>query len=180
MRRRAEDKPCAYSLHPRLTRIGNPLWRRTAVPDKKQAPAKDNRLLVKLRPSSALRAAEARTNLQPLYDTPQPSATSAFGLDAAAPQWFLAEMPDGAASPWDLAHARVAAQLGVSESDVLFAEPDIVHNAYQDTNEEELGTGLAAADKCNADPQDVSHGKAAVPGEFAWHLGDNFTQLASA
>src|SRR5918993_502627 len=180
MRRRAEDKPCAYSLHPRLTRIGNPLWRRTAVPDKKQAPAKDNRLLVKLRPSSALRAAEARTNLQPLYDTPQPSATSAFGLDAAAPQWFLAEMPDGAAGPWDLAHARVAAQLGVSESDVVFAEPDLVHDVYQDTNEEEVGAGLAAADQCEANPQDGAHGKALGPDAFAWHLDNDHSQLGAA
>ncbi len=150
------------------------------MPDKKQAPAKDNRLLVKLRPSSALRAAESRANLQPLYDTPQPSATSAFGLDAAAPQWFLAELPDGAASPWDLAHARVAAQLGVSESDVVFAEPDLVHDVYQDTNEEEVGAGFAAADQCEANPQDGTRGKALGPDAFAWHLGNDYSQLGAA
>ncbi|HEX6625252.1 MAG TPA: S8 family serine peptidase, partial [Pyrinomonadaceae bacterium] len=150
------------------------------MPDKKQAPAKDNRLLVKLRPSGALRAAEARTNLQPLYDAASPSATAAFGLDAAAPQWFLAELPDGAAGPWDLAHARVAAQLGVSESDVVFAEPDLVHDVYRDTNEAEVGAVLAAADQCVADPQDGTRNKALGPDAFAWHLDNDHSQLGAA
>ncbi len=100
------------------------------MPNNKQSPSGTSRILVKLRPSNALRAAESRANLRPLYDAP-PEATPAFGLDSA-PQWFLADLPDGAASPWDLAHARVAEQLGVAESDVVFAEPDIVHNVYRD------------------------------------------------
>jgi subtilisin family serine protease len=148
------------------------------LPNNKQKPAETNRILVKLRPSNALKAAESRANLQPLYDTP-PATTSGFGLDSAA-QWFLAELPDGAATGWDLAHARVAAQLGVSESDVVFAEPDIVHNVYQDTNEEEIGPGFAAGDVCVADPQDGTRGKVAVPDTFAWHLDDNHSQLGSA
>ena len=149
------------------------------MPKNKLMPAETNRVLVKLRPSNALRAAESRANLRPLYDTPQATA-GGFGLDSD-PQWFLAELPDGAATPWDLAHARVAAQLGVSESDVFFAEPDIVYqNVYQDANEEDTARGFAAGDDCVAKPQDGTHGKALGPDEFAWHLGDKFSQLGPA
>jgi hypothetical protein len=33
---------------------------------------------------------------------------------------------------------------------------------------------------CAAIPQDGSHGKAVGPGEFAWHLGEGFSQLVAA
>lgn len=151
------------------------------MPNKKLLPVDTNRVLVKLRPSNALRAAESRTNLRPLYETPQASA-GGFGLDAA-PQWYLAELPDGAATPWDLAHARVGAQLGVSESDVFFAEPDIAYkNVYQDANEEEIVEGFAAGETCEANPQDGAHGKALGPPDvkFGWHLGDKYSQLGPA
>ena len=139
--------------------------------------AADNRVLVKLRPSNALRAAESRSNLRPLYDTP-PATPGGFGIDST-PQWFLADLPDGAATPWDLAHARVADQLGISESDVVFAEPDTIHDVYQDTNEAPAGTFAVGAD-CTANPQDSGNGKAPGPNTFAWHLGDAFTQLGKA
>jgi hypothetical protein len=148
------------------------------VPKNKQLPAETNRVLVKLRPTNALRAAESRANLRPLYDTPQ-AMVGSFGLDST-PQWFLAELPDGAATPWDLAHARVAGQLGVNESDVIFAEPDIIHNVYRDANEEKIGEGFAVGDKCIPNPQDGTHGKVPGPDQFAWHLGDDFTQLGKA
>ena len=45
-----------------------------------------------------------------IYDEPPRASASVLGLDSA-PRWFLAELPDGAATPWDLAHARVAAQV---------------------------------------------------------------------
>ena len=145
----------------------------------KQVTEETNSVLVKLRPRNALRAAESRANLRPLYDTPRPTP-GGFGLDATA-QWFLADLPDGAATPWDLAHSRVGAQLGVAESDVVFAEPDFVHrDVYRDANEEEIGPGFAAGDKCEADPQDAGGGKPPSPAEFAWHLGDDYTQLRSA
>jgi hypothetical protein len=146
------------------------------MPNNKHVPLETNRILVKLRPSNALRAAESRANLQPLYDTPQKQV--AFGLDSV-PQWFLAELPNGAATGWDLAHARVAEQLGVTESDVIFAEPDLIHNVYQDANEEAFGQGFAAVD-CQANPQDGTRGKALVPNSFAWHLGPNYSQLGPA
>ncbi|MGA9767406.1 MAG: S8 family serine peptidase [Blastocatellia bacterium] len=144
----------------------------------KRIPVATNRLLVKLRPSNALRAAESRANLRPLYKT-QPTTAASFGI-GGEPQWFLAELPDGAETPWDLAHARVAEQLGVSESDVIFAEPDLIQNAYQDANEEAAGQNFAVGDNCDPVPQDATHDKPLGPDLFAWHLGDDYTQLGKA
>jgi Subtilase family len=135
-----------------------------------------NRVLVKLRASAPLAAAEVRTNLRPIFDRPLTSG----GLSAqAAPQWFLADIPDLAVAPanqinpWDFAHAQMADQLGVAEDDVLFAEPDLVHrNAFAEEPE--------GVNNCETTPQDDKHGKAAGPGEFAWHLGDDFSQLGAA
>ncbi len=137
-----------------------------------------NRVLVKLRPSNALRAAESRVSLEPLYGAPQARA-GVFGLDST-PQWFIAELPEGAATPWDLAHAQIAGQLGIAESDVVFAEPDLIHTVFQDINEREAGLPFAIGDNCGADPQDGGNGKATGPDSFAWHLGDEFTQLGKA
>ena len=148
------------------------------MPKDTQESAETNRVLVKLRPSNALRAAESRANLRPLYDTPQAKA-AVFGV-GAEPQWFLAELPEGAATPWDLAHARIAGQLGVSESDVIFAEPDIIHNVYQDANEEKTDQRFAIGGNCVADPQDGTNGKALGPAEFSWHLGEHYTELSKA
>jgi subtilisin family serine protease len=148
------------------------------MPNNTHMPVETNRILVKLRPSNALRAAESRVNLRPLYDTPQ-TATAAFGIGGES-QWFLAELPDAAANPWDLAHARVADQLGVSESDVIFAEPDLIHNVFQDANEEAADHAFAVGEKCDPIAQDGTNGKALGPDVFAWHLGDDYTQLGKA
>jgi subtilisin family serine protease len=147
------------------------------VPNRPQASVDTNRILVKLRPSNALRAAESRANLRPLMDTP--SAMAGFGLDAE-PQWFIADMPEGAATPWDLAHAQVAGQLGVAESDVVFAEPDLVHSIFTDGTEDEAAAGFAVGDNCAANPQDGTRGKALGPDKFGWHLDDGFSQLRKA
>jgi hypothetical protein len=137
-----------------------------------------NRVLVKMRPSTALRAAESRSSLRPLYDG-VPAAGSVFGFDAT-PQWFIAELPEGAASPWDAAHARVADQLGVAESNVLFAEPDLIHDIYIDEHEERTVDGFGATKiECIADEQDGSHNKARGA-DAIWHLDDQHTQLRSA
>ena len=148
------------------------------MPNNKQVANETNRVLVKLRPSNALRAAESRANLRPLYETPQVKA-AVFGV-GAEPQWFLAELPEGAATPWDLAHGRIAGQLGISESDVIFAEPDIIHNVYQDANEERADQRFAIGGNCVADPQDGTNGKALGPAEFSWHLGEHYTELSKA
>lgn len=145
------------------------------MPDSDGGPA--NRVLIKLRPSNALRVAASRVKIEPLYEV-SPSA-AAFGFDGA-PQWFLAELPDGAATPWDLAHARVGDQLGVAESDIVFVEPDIIHDVFHDTNGVPAGQAFAAGDDCTATEQDGKHGKALGPDKFAWHLDDEFSQLGKA
>lgn len=135
-------------------------------------------LLVKLRPSAALRAAEARVPLEPLY--PPRRRAPALGLEAE-PQWFLAELPADARTPWDLAHGRIADRMGVAPSDVLFAEPDLVHRIYRVPDEPEPGRPFAVGEDCTAAEQDPDHGKAVGPEDvFAWHLGDEFTQLGTA
>jgi len=110
------------------------------MPESDSGPA--NRLLIKLHPSSALRATASRVRIEPLYEVP--FSEDAFGFDAA-PRWFVAELPDGAASPWDLAHARVGDQLGIAESDIVFVEPDIIHDVFHDTNGVAPGTGRRTA-----------------------------------
>ncbi len=136
-------------------------------------------LLVKLRPSSRLGAAGRRLDLEPLHDSPV-VAPGAFGFDAA-PQWFLLRRSEEAASPWDQAHARVAAQLGIDESDVLFAEPDLYHAVYPESDAAPVGGALEAVGAdCVAQAQDGRRGKAARAGEFAWHLERGFSQLGKA
>jgi Subtilase family len=146
------------------------------VADTPGANSEIGRILVKLRASAPLGAAAARANLRPVFG--RPFAGGGFGVDGAA-QWFVADVPDLAvspdtqANPWDFAHARVADQLGVAEDDVVFAEPDWVHGEAFRVDSEGQGT-------CAAIPQDPNHGKAVGSGDFAWHLGTEFSQLAAA
>lgn len=149
------------------------------MPAAERPPIGTGRILVKLRPSAALGAAESHADLRPLHDAP-PTPARAFGLDTA-PRWYVAEPRDGAASPWDLSHARVADQLGVAASDVLFAEPDLVHTIFEDAGEAPPREAFAVGGDCTANEQDAGKGKAVGPaGVRAWHLGKDFTQLDDA
>ena len=142
-------------------------------------PGSIQRVLVKLRPTGALRAAESSANLRPLHEPDPMAAPSGFGVAPTAAQWFLADLPDEERSPWDLAHARVADALGVAESDVIFAEPDLLHDIYVDDTEPPPGGFGAVGANCVATPQDGTKGKAVGPAN-GWHLTDVFSQLASA
>lgn len=134
-----------------------------------------NRVLVKLRPSASLAEAESRAGLRPLHE----HRFDAMGFAGEA-QWFVAELPDGGASPWDAAHARVAGQLGVAPSDVEYVEPELIHNIYRDANEPSLGLEYDAGEECGTEtPQESKNGKATGPG-WGWHLGDDYSQLARA
>ena len=143
-------------------------------------PTETNRVLVKMRPLSALRAAETRANIRPLY-APSAEARSLGAMAVATtPQWFIADLPEGANTSWDLAHGRIADQLGIGPADVIFAEPDIIHDVYEDLNEERTAEGLGATKiDCVQNPQDNTRGKVVGPHEI-WHLGDDFTQLRRA
>ena len=148
-----------------------------SAPDVPSAETTD-RLLVKLRPSALLGAAETRANLRPLFATARP--VGRLELDSG-PQWYTATLPEGAATPWDLAHGRVADQLGIAASDVIYAEPDILQrNVYVDVDEEGVVGGLPVGERCSASPQDPADGKATGPDRFAWHLEDEYSQLGSA
>jgi len=128
----------------------------------------------------ALAAADTRSNLRPLYKTAAP--TSVLGL-AGAPTWYLADLPDTVGpNPWDLAHARVADQLGIDESAVLFAEPDLEQSFMDGSDPATAGIPLAeASDPCAFSlQQDNTHNKVNGPDVFAWHLRDEYTQLGSA
>ena len=145
----------------------------------------DRRILVKLNPSPALRAAESRANLRPLYDG-QADRDAMLGI-GASPRWFLADLPDSAGAGdgggWDAAHARVADQLGVAPSDVVFAEPDLIHDHIPPAPDTERppGTPFAVGDDCGPKPQQSGGGEAEGPDDvFGWHLEDDFTQLARA
>jgi hypothetical protein len=138
-------------------------------------PADTNGVLVKLRPSAALRAAESRAGLRPLHD--RPSAGFELG---AEPDWFVADLPGGAPSPWDLAHDRVADQLGVAGSDVLFVEPDLVHDIFPTDDERPEGIFEIGAGCSREQGQESTRGRAAGPDRFAWHLEDDFSQLGRA
>jgi hypothetical protein len=139
---------------------------------------KNNRILVKLRSSNALAAADSRVNLRPLYD--EPAASAMLGIDSG-PEWYLAELPDGGNVAWDFAHARVADQLGVAESDVIFAEPDFAHEIYRDPNETAGDMPFAIGENCGPQGQTRDGGRIeGPPGVFAWHLGENYSQLGPA
>lgn len=97
--------------------------------------ANANRILVKLRSSTALAVVALRADLRPLWDPAAPPG--GLGL-AAAPAWHPADPPDGGPAPWDASHARVADQLGVAVSDVLFVEPGLPQS-YPDLNEKHRG-----------------------------------------
>jgi len=73
----------------------------------------------------------------------------------------------------------VGDQLGIAESDIVFVEPDIIHDVFHDTNGVSTGQAFGAGEDCSATQQDGGHGKAVGPSD-AWHLGDNFSQLATA
>ncbi|HVM13203.1 MAG TPA: S8 family serine peptidase [Egibacteraceae bacterium] len=133
---------------------------------------------MKLRPSAALAAAESRAGLRPLHERP----STAFAL-GDAPDWFLADLPEGASSPWDLAHERVADQLGVAGSDVVFVEPDVLHDVYLTEMEERLFGPFEIGADCGPGQQkkqDPGGGRATGPDRFAWHLDDEYSQLARA
>jgi hypothetical protein len=79
-------------------------------------------------------------------------------------------------------HAQVADQLGVDESAVLFAEPDLVQSFNDGSEANASVLALAGTpDPCvNEVRQDNTHNKALGPDVFAWHLLDEYTQLHSA
>ena len=64
-------------------------------------------------------------------------------------------------------------QLGVSESDVIFAEPDLVHTRLSGRERGRRRPGRSRSARTAArSRRTATHGKALGPDAFAWHLGD--------
>src|SRR5881398_618780 len=140
-----------------------------------------NSIMVKLRPNFGLAAAASKVNLRPLYESRRDR--NVFGV-SDAPAWYMADLPDTTGpNPWDLAHARVADQLGVDAAAVLFAEPDLDQSFNDGSESQSLGNGLAAAPAGHV-PQDPNNGKVTGPAggapAFAWHLENDYSQLKFA
>ncbi|HEU4796414.1 MAG TPA: S8 family serine peptidase, partial [Pyrinomonadaceae bacterium] len=140
----------------------------------------NNRVLVKLLPTPTLAAASAKVKLRPLSS--QPVTQNVFGI-STDPAWYVAELPDTVGpNPWDIAHARVADQLGIEESAVLFVEPDLEQSFPDQEFSRPGGMGLGAApDPCAPVGQDGERNKAVGPANvYAWHLEAEFSQLRAA
>jgi hypothetical protein len=137
-------------------------------------------VLVKLRSSAAALQADDRANLRPLRVT-VPGAAPALGV-GTEPQWFIADLPDDVANPWDLAHTRLSDYLGVADTDVMFAEPDLAQGAFPDDGDGAPAPGSTVTVGKNCEPvgQNGENGQAVGPDKIAWHLDDDFSQLGSA
>jgi hypothetical protein len=135
------------------------------------------RLLLKLRPQTALGARNPRVNLRPLFDAgPEPAA---FGLTGSSSAWYIADVTPTGPTPWDAAHNQAAVAIGLDSSAVLFAEPDLPQS-YPDSNEANAGGSPFAASQPNCTFQDQDNDQRPPGPGFAWHLRDEFSQLGSA
>ncbi len=125
--------------------------------------------------------------LEPLFTAPARDAdvpdAGLPGAAAAAPAtWFRAPLQGPAeASHWDLVHEAAAAGLGLALGGLglgaaggAYLEPDLEQTFFAGTPRE----GLAAASRKGvADPPDPDLPSRPEP---AWHLGDEFSELAAA
>src|SRR5262245_27111841 len=135
------------------------------------------RLLLKLHPQTNLAAVDVRANLRPLFET-TPEA-GAFGLTADAAAWYVADVGDLDLHPWDAAHGRVSTALGIDQSGILFVEPDLPQS-YPDQMEANPGGSPFTLKEPDCSFQDQYTDKRKPGPGFAWHLRDEFSQLASA
>ena len=137
----------------------------------------ESRLLVKISAKTSPTTLAANSNLRPLFEV-RPQGEG-FGLSSESATWCIADQQEFGPLPWDAAHGRVADMLGLDEADVLFAEPDLPQ-CYPTENEANPKGSPFALDTPNCQPA-PQHNDQRKPGpEFAWHLLDQFSQLAAA
>ncbi|MGH9666278.1 MAG: hypothetical protein ACRD9L_17765, partial [Bryobacteraceae bacterium] len=101
----------------------------------------------------------------------------------AAPQdgdWFVAPAKEPGAHPWDAAHRHFTdAAFAATISEAVYVEPDFEQEwFYTRGHPAEGAAALAAGSPCQFHAQDED-GVPAGP-SFAWHLGDDFSQLQRA
>ncbi len=130
-------------------------------------------------------AAAAGLILEPLFDTTAPAAggpgVAAAGVEPVH-EWYTAHLAGTAGrNPWDVAHEIMdrTAVRGLAAGETPDAiEPDLLQQWDWGGEAPTKKAGLAAAPACLFEDQNTS-----LPfrtGEFAWHLGDSFSQLGSA
>lgn len=101
---------------------------------------------------------------------------SAKGV-AAGKAWFVAEAGDALAeNPWDAAHALGRGGFGVAAQGIDLVEPDIEQPIWPRSLNGPAEMP-AATDPCFLNPQDRRLPRGAG---YGWHLGDDYSQLASA
>lgn len=127
---------------------------------------------------SRMRAAGVQFELEPMFAVPaQPGG---LGLAATGWEWHVAR-PSGtpdAASPWDVAHALTAAARATAGGPVL-VEPDLVQTwPYENPPARDAAALAAAGETCVFNDQSAALPR--VERTFAWHLGDDFSQLRQA
>ncbi|WP_182864694.1 S8 family serine peptidase [Rhodopirellula sp. JC639] len=134
----------------------------------------------------SIAASSDKFDLEWLFST-SPAETG-LAATSAGQAWMLArpqESVDGA-NPWDLVHdAREMMSRGVGlTGDVVpdLIEPDLVQDWLPEIPGREIPdhhAGLAAAEQVCVF-EDQNRELPTRPGQFAWHLGDAYSQLASA
>ena len=79
---------------------------------------------------------------------------------------------------WEMAHQALAAEGTPLAAPGVYIEPDLGHSWYYDNPTPCKGLGGAPGDTCGFNDQIEELPR--MPGEFAWHLGPNFSQLKQA
>lgn len=82
------------------------------------------------------------------------------------------------AHAWELAHEALARQFGAAAATDIYIEPDFEQQWLPENPLTTRQAGIAAAADCVFNDQNKK--LPGVAGEFAWHLGDAYSQLKSA
>src|SRR5919112_415703 len=145
-------------------------------------PVSRARLLIEVAPDvePTEAAGEARDAAGSVYQVaPSGSLRARAAQGPAAPVWLTATPATTTPSvnPWDLAHEFASQPSTATTPPVQFVEPDLLQSfVYESPPEpsEMFRFGGRACEPGDPSP-DWPSGE-----EFAWHLGDDFSQLASA
>lgn len=148
-------------------------------------------LLVRVPPTAGAAFAAAPKGFDALgmrfkFDPPSAptgsSSTVGFGLSQSGAQWLhaRAESPQTHENPWEVAHAATHALVGITGAVPEIIEPDIEQSWFP-LEDEQPWLGLDFGAKRPEGFQDQKTGPIpSVPGEFAWHLENSYSQLRKA
>jgi hypothetical protein len=128
----------------------------------------------------SLRAAGASFELEPLFTTAQPRAGRGVAAARRGWEWHIARPTAKVtgAHAWELAHEALASRLGLAVGGEVYIEPDLEQQWLPANPLVPEQVGLAAAAKGVFDDQ--IENLPGIPGRFAWHLGDAYSQLKPA